>query len=342
MTNPDLISVIIPTYNRAALLLQALESVRRQTWPHVQIIVADDGSVDNTAELVSKMPDVCYVHQENRGQGAARNLGLKCVEGAFVCSLDADDLWEPDFLEQSMRAIRTLNVDFVFSNWLGETADGERYPSYFEQSYGWQDYQESELDGWRILEAQQVRDIYIEACPSPSSSLVLPRELIPNGWLETLRIADDWCLLLDTVLRKPCRVAVCTRPRWIKRVVGDNIYDQHDYMEVKRDFYVHDFRMILKRFSSVMTPHEGALFCARIAFHQASLAKWELQRCHVACVPGLLIGAATSTVGAFCNSPGAIFKRVRKRAARRRSDEAQLVTPSHVESNPAHTIARKL
>lgn len=329
----DLVSVIIPTYNRAELLLQAIDSVRRQTWPHVQIIVADDGSVDRTRELVAQMPDVCYVRQENRGQASARNLGLRYVEGAFVCCLDSDDLWDSDFLERSIQAIRTLKVDFVFSNWTGETADGARYASYFEEVYGWSDYQETELDSWRLLDPEQTRHIYIEACLSPSSALVLPRALLTQGWPEAFRIADDWGMLLDIVLARPCRVAVSTRPRWTKRVTGDNIYDQHDFMEVKRDFYIHDFRVILKRFGSLMRPKERALFYSRLAYHQAGMAKWELARKRIAPVPGLLFHTALCLLQAGIASPDVVLKRVRKTVSRKRAALPAVVASSATESH---------
>lgn len=331
--HPDLVSVIIPTYNRAELLLQALDSVRRQTWPHIQIIVADDGSSDRTAELIRPMPDVCYVRQENRGQASARNLGLRYAEGAFVCCLDSDDLWESDFLERSIQAIRTLDVDFVFSNWVGETTDGKRYASYFEEIYGWSAYQETALPSWRLLEPEQTREIYIEACLSPSSSLVLPRALLERGWTESFRIADDWGMLLDIVLSRSCRIAVSTRPSWVKRVTGDNIYDQRDFMEVKRDLYIHDFRLFLKRFGAVMAPQERALFYSRLAYHQAGLAKWEMARKRIAPLPGLLCHAAFCILFASVASPEVVLKRVRKTLNRKRAQLPPVVASQATESH---------
>ncbi|BDI31151.1 hypothetical protein CCAX7_32020 [Capsulimonas corticalis] len=323
-SNADLVSVIIPTYNRSALLLQAVASVRQQTWPHVQIIVADDGSDDNTAEIMSRATDVLYVRQEHRGQGAARNLGLRHADGAFICSLDSDDLWDPDFLESSLRALRTLKADFVFSNWKGQTADGESFVSNFEEIYGWRHYRETELKGWLIMEPEQARAIYVDACISPSSSFLLPRELLENGWAEDLKIADDWDLLLGLVLSKPRRVAVSSHPRWRKRVFGDNICDQRSSKDVKRYLCVHDFHILLKRFAPMMSASERSWYYARLAFYQLVLARWELAERNIAVVPGLLIRAIGCMLFAFLLFPGIVLKCVREVRSRKHSTSSQV------------------
>lgn len=93
-------SVIIPTYNRADYLPQALQSVFDQTLSPFEVIVVDDGSTDNTADVVRAFePRVRYFrHDHNKGVSAARNSGLEAAQGEIIAWLDADDLWEPDFL----------------------------------------------------------------------------------------------------------------------------------------------------------------------------------------------------------------------------------------------------
>ena len=89
-------SVIIPTYNRAALLREALESVFAQSFMDYEVIVVDDGSADNTAALIACYGDrIRYCRQENSGPGAARNLGIQNATGEYVAFLDSDDLWFP-------------------------------------------------------------------------------------------------------------------------------------------------------------------------------------------------------------------------------------------------------
>ena len=88
-----MISVVIPTYNRAEFISSAIESVLAQTHPVDEIIVVDDGSTDNTKEKVFQYPSVQYVYQENHGVASARNTGIELVNTEWVAFLDSDDLW---------------------------------------------------------------------------------------------------------------------------------------------------------------------------------------------------------------------------------------------------------
>ena len=97
-----MISVIIPTYNRARLLHQALHSVFLQTYQNIEIIVIDDGSTDNTRDVVMMFPKVIYIFQDNQHISAARNKGISIARGKFLAFLDSDDLWAPEHLEKSL------------------------------------------------------------------------------------------------------------------------------------------------------------------------------------------------------------------------------------------------
>ena len=112
------VSVIIPAYNRAHRLPDAIESVLRQCHTDVELVVVDDGSVDDTRAVVSRYGDVVrYVHQENRGVGAARNTGLRHATKEFVAFLDSDDRWH-DFKLSAQLALFAANpsVGLVFSD----------------------------------------------------------------------------------------------------------------------------------------------------------------------------------------------------------------------------------
>ena len=123
-----LVSVIIPTYNRAGFVAEAVRSARAQTYPRKQIIVVDDGSTDDTARRVAAFEGVEYHYQSNRGQGAARNHGLRLAKGEYVASLDSDDLWDEDFLARSVECLEAWGLDFVFTNWV-RIRDGEPHAS---------------------------------------------------------------------------------------------------------------------------------------------------------------------------------------------------------------------
>ena len=91
------VSVVIPTYNRADFVREAITSVLQQDYPDIELIVVDDGSRDGTAAVVSGFgPAVQYLWQENRGVSAARNRGVASSTGDLIAFLDSDDLWLPN------------------------------------------------------------------------------------------------------------------------------------------------------------------------------------------------------------------------------------------------------
>ena len=97
------ISCIIPVFNGERYLPEAVESALSQTCPPFEIIIADDGSTDGTAEIAARYgARVRYVKQENSGAAAARNLGLRAARGEFIAFLDADDLWHVEKLARQM------------------------------------------------------------------------------------------------------------------------------------------------------------------------------------------------------------------------------------------------
>ncbi len=101
-----LVSVIIPTYNRANFLSEALESVFSQSCQGFEVIVVDDGSTDETSQIVSKFPQVIYIRQQHKGVASARNLGIKYAKGDLITFLDSDDLWLPKKLEYQIAFFR--------------------------------------------------------------------------------------------------------------------------------------------------------------------------------------------------------------------------------------------
>lgn len=98
------VSVIIPCYNAAPYVAETLDSLRRQTWPNLEVIVVDDGSTDDSARIVETYAgsDLTLIHQPNRGGSAAINVGLARATGDFVQFLDADDLIDADKIAVQM------------------------------------------------------------------------------------------------------------------------------------------------------------------------------------------------------------------------------------------------
>jgi glycosyltransferase involved in cell wall biosynthesis len=96
-----LVSVIIPNYNHTRFIPYAIRSVLAQGYPHYEIIVVDDGSTDDSREVVARFGDkVHYIWQENQGLAGARNTGIRAARGELIGLLDADDEWHPNYLEE--------------------------------------------------------------------------------------------------------------------------------------------------------------------------------------------------------------------------------------------------
>jgi len=115
---PRLVSVVIPTFNREKLVGAAIDSVLRQTYRPVEIIVVDDGSTDRTREVVEAYGDpVRYVHQRNSGVATARNTGLRVARGEFIALLDSDDEWFPWKLQAQVAVLdRYPDVGMVWTD----------------------------------------------------------------------------------------------------------------------------------------------------------------------------------------------------------------------------------
>jgi glycosyltransferase involved in cell wall biosynthesis len=272
-----LVSIIIPTYNRAHLLEAAIRSAQAQSYPHKQIIVIDDGSTDGTRELVAGCAGVEYYYQPNRGQAAARNAGLGYCRGEYVASLDSDDVWDSAFLASSVALLERHALDFVFLNW-NATNGSNGFVRFFALPGKQQRYFTRPEGDWWLLDATQTRRLFIETCPAPSSALVIRRTALPGPWNEQMRIADDWCLLLDMVLSRPCRAAFTLTPHWLKHVHGSNIYDGRDQLAVIRELGFHDERLLAERFHEQLSVPEREIFRQRLAQHYFSYAYFSWKR----------------------------------------------------------------
>ena len=101
-----LISVVVVTYNRAQFLKDALDSIKRQTFKDYEIILVDDGSTDNTKEIVEMYEGIRYIYQEHAGISKARNTAVKAARGKWIATLDSDDLWKEEKLQKQVDYLR--------------------------------------------------------------------------------------------------------------------------------------------------------------------------------------------------------------------------------------------
>jgi glycosyltransferase involved in cell wall biosynthesis len=196
-----MISVVIPTYNRRALVLDAVRSVLAQDGCEFEVIVVDDGSTDGTAGALAALPGVRILAQPRRGVAAARNAGVRIARGEWLAFLDSDDLWCPGKL--------AAQVKF----------HGERPAVPVSQT--------EEIwirNGVRVnpctYHRKPVGDIFVpslDRCLVSPSAVVLRRELLESvgGFDENLQVCEDY----DLWLRLACRVpfGLVPEPLVIKR-----------------------------------------------------------------------------------------------------------------------------
>lgn len=120
MDNKPLISVVIPTYNRERMIARAVRSVLEQTYYNVEVHLVDDGSSDNTRGVLEEFacePRFNYHFQENRGQSAARNVGISKSQGKYIAFLDSDNYWLPHKLLEQINFLKiNPNYDVLYSN----------------------------------------------------------------------------------------------------------------------------------------------------------------------------------------------------------------------------------
>lgn len=127
-----MISVVIPSYNRESTIIRAVNSVLCQTYSDIEVIVVDDGSTDQTREVLSDISDerFRYVYQKNAGACAARNNGIEHAKGEYIAFQDSDDAWRPEKLIKQLEAMRQYNADICFCK-----MERHNYPAGKDQFY---------------------------------------------------------------------------------------------------------------------------------------------------------------------------------------------------------------
>ena len=127
------VSVIIPAYNQATFIPKAVASLQAQTLESWECLVVDDGSTDNTAEIVANLalhePRVRLLQKQNGGSASARDMGLQFVAGEFIQFLDADDTIAPNKLEQQVQLMEREHLDISYTAFCSEDSQCQRTPA---------------------------------------------------------------------------------------------------------------------------------------------------------------------------------------------------------------------
>lgn len=213
------VTLIVPTFNRTSLLKRALESVYAQTIMPTEIIVVDDGSTDNTAQMIKEdFPDVIYIHQENKGVSSARNRGIKNANCPWIAFLDADDEWLPEKLAQQINIIKD-NPDHT---WLIHTNE-----IWIRNSRRVNPMEKHKKYGGEIFEH------CLPLCVISPSSVLMRKSLLTEAGLfdEQLPACEDYDMWLKICARYP--VSYLAQPL-IKKYGGHHDQLSHKYWGMDR------------------------------------------------------------------------------------------------------------
>ena len=175
------ISIIIPTYNRANFLQTAIKSVLTQTYKKFELIIIDDGSTDNSFEIIKKYPNVKYFYKKNGGVASARNYGIKLAKYEWIAFLDSDDSWRSDKLQKQIEFHKNSNL--LFSHTDEKWIRGEKVIK--KKSY------QSKPSGECFLDN-------IDFCKISPSTVMLHKSILKKigNFDESLKICEDYDLWL--------------------------------------------------------------------------------------------------------------------------------------------------
>lgn len=188
-----LVSIIIPAYNYGFVLAETIENLFQQSYPYWEAIIVDDGSSDNTREVVEGFAGtdnrIQYVFQKNSGVSAARNHGIRISKGKYIQFLDADDLLSPEKLSIQVAFMETHpETDLSYTNHLYfENDDPQKtYPDYERNNYDW--LPRINLQGYDLIRQLMYSNIAVVSSPMLKRGLALKT----GGFPEDSHHTEDW------------------------------------------------------------------------------------------------------------------------------------------------------
>ena len=176
-TNCDLVSVVIPVYNAERYLQQTLDSVFRQTYRNIEVVAVDDGSTDQSLQILESYGDqLKLVKQPNKGAAAARNLGARVATGKWIAFLDSDDIWAADKTRQQLEDCAQYLWSYSDNEFYGGVNNGKKDSDFSPKSEG------------NILQE------LIQCNFIGTSSVIIDREMFLGfgGFDESLDSIEDW------------------------------------------------------------------------------------------------------------------------------------------------------
>jgi len=235
-TGAPLVTIVLPTFNRASFLPGAFASIQKQTFSDWELVVVDDGSGDSTREAVSAFAGSCaqpvrYVYQANQGPAAARNRGVREARAPYLAFFDSDDLWLPDYLMRGVTALEAnSDIDWVFSACTivdfdsGKTVDpntfyvANRERPFLSLTAESRAGEVRAIVDRRVLEYQVAHGLYC----GPQNSIIRRRVFDHSSFPEHLRVGEDQ-LLVMSALAHGARLAYYAEPKVLYRLHQTNL-----------------------------------------------------------------------------------------------------------------------
>ncbi len=210
----DLVSIVIPTYNRENTILKAIQSVLNQTYKNIEVIVVDDCSTDNTEQKVLNIKDnrvKFYKLRSNQGACAARNEGILHAKGKYIAFQDSDDIWHNNKLEIQLRELQNTGANCLFCD----------FNKYLDNTTNVKTFPKNCKEGFLSYEELLIRSVVSTQC------LIVKKDCLKNIKFDTkMPRLQDWDLILE--LSKSFSVY------HLKTVLVD-VYMQNDSISKKSD-----------------------------------------------------------------------------------------------------------
>ena len=182
-----LISVIMPCYNAALYIEEAISSVLQQTYPHIELIIVDDGSSDASPDIVKFLAKdypgrITLLHQDHHGPYPARNLGLRHARGNYIAFLDADDWWQKDCMEKLLDKLEKSEADLTYCGWQNVGKNAHNSEPFVPPDY----------------EDQDLVASFLRSCPWPIHAALVRRSVLDavQGFSECRFSSMDYDLWL--------------------------------------------------------------------------------------------------------------------------------------------------
>jgi glycosyltransferase involved in cell wall biosynthesis len=220
MKNDALISVVIPAYNHERFIGPAIDSVLKQTWENLELIVVDDGSTDRTAEVIQACTDprLSYYYQENQDAFNTINRGLGLAKGDCIAILNSDDIYTADRLEKLVAAQRETDAACLFTDVLPISDAGEEFT---DPNFGWNLWHQKNRD-WYF----QCGDLYTAFLKGnfmvTTSNLFMTAEAVKRvGKFCSLRYLHDYDYIFRMMLAFPGQVRYVDEERLLYYRIHD-------------------------------------------------------------------------------------------------------------------------